>query len=145
MMSAFAAMGRQVIGVDSNVLVRFLTRDDEKQYQAAAWLLQQAPDRGVFLSLIVLVEVNWVLQRIYKRHRDEVLGTLDDLLDARVFKIEDRARVARAISMARSTRADFSDALIALGNEAQGCESTATFDIVALDIPQMTRVEAAAS
>lgn len=129
-----------MIGVDSNVLVRFLTRDDEVQFEVAAALLGKAPDRSVFLSLIVLVEVNWVLLRVYKRPRSEVLSTLDDLLDSRVFAIEERARVIRAISLARSTRADFADALIALGNEAQGCQGTATFDIDALDIPQMVAV-----
>jgi predicted nucleic-acid-binding protein len=133
-----------VIGVDSNVLVRFLTRDDEAQYGAAARLFARAPDRSIFLSVIVLVEVNWVLQRVFKRSRSEVLRTLDDLLDSSVFTIEDRARVVRAISLARSTRADFPDALIALGNEAIGCQGTATFDIDALDIPQMVPVEAAA-
>lgn len=143
MTSAYAATGREMIGVDSNVLIRFLTRDDEEQYEAAAALLGQAPDRSVFLSLIVLVEVNWVLLRVYRRPRSEVLSTLDDLMDSRVFAIEERARVIRAISLARSTRADFSDALIALGNETQGCDNTATFDIDALDIPQMIAVEEA--
>ena len=143
MTSAYAATDREMIGVDSNVLIRFLTRDDEEQYEAAAGLLGQAPDRSVFLSLIVLVEVNWVLLRVYKRSHSEVLGTLDDLMDTRVFAIEERARVIRAISLARSTRANFSDALIALGNEAQGCDNTATFDIDALDIPQMIAVEEA--
>lgn len=129
-----------MIGVDSNVLIRFLTRDDEQQFEVAAALLGQAPDRSIFLSLIVLVEVHWVLLRVYKRPRSDVLSTLDDLLDSRVFAVEERARVIRAISLARSTRADFSDALIALGNEAQGCRNTATFDADALDIPQMVAV-----
>lgn len=132
-----------MIGVDSNVLIRFLTRDDEQQFEVAAALLGQAPDRSIFLSLIVLVEVHWVLLRVYKRPRSDVLSTLDDLLDSRVFAVEERARVIRAISLARSTRADFSDALIALGNEAQGCRNTATFDADALDIPQMVAVEEA--
>ena len=130
-----------MIGVDSNVLIRFLTRDDEVQYEAAARLLDQAPDRGLYLSLIVIVEVNWVLRRVYKRPRSEVLDTLDNLMDARQFTIEERTRVIRAISIARSTRADLSDALIALGNEAEGCRHTATFDVDAFDIPQMVSVE----
>ena len=142
-MSVYVAMGCRMIGIDSNILVRFLTRDDDIQYKAAVRLLELAPDRGLFLSLIVLVEVNWVLRRAYKRPRSEVLNTLDDLMDARQFAIEERTRVIRAISIARSTRADFSDALIALGNEAQGCQHTATFDVDAFDIPQMVSVEEA--
>src|SRR5262249_18542596 len=139
---ASAVMGRDVIGVDSNVLVRFVTRDDEKQYDQASRFFANANDRGLFLSIIVLVEVNWTLQRVYKRARKEVLQTLDDLVHTRQFVIEDRDNVVRAIAVARSTRADFSDALIALRNEVEGCAQTATFDRDALDIEQMKQVGA---
>ena len=133
-------MERRVLGVDSNILVRFLTRDDEEQYAAASRLLEKAEDGGLFLSLIVLVEVNWVLLRVYRRPRAEVLQILDDLMDARQFVVEERARAIQAIALARTTRADFSDALIALGNEAEGCDRTTTFDNDALDIEQMMHV-----
>jgi predicted nucleic-acid-binding protein len=105
--------------------------------------MERAADRSLFLSLIVLVEINWVLRRVYKRSRPDVLRTLDELMDARQFTIEERARVIRAIAAARSTRADFSDALIALGHDAQGCRRTATFDVDALDLEQMMHVEKA--
>jgi predicted nucleic-acid-binding protein len=133
-------MERRVLGVDSNILVRFLTRDDKEQYAVASRFLKEAEDGSLFLSLIVLVEINWVLQRVYKRPRAEVLQTLDDLMDARQFAIEERTRAIRAIALARTTRADFSDALIALGNEAEGCHRTTTFDNDALDIEQMMHV-----
>jgi predicted nucleic-acid-binding protein len=120
-----------------------LTRDDDAQFAAASRLLEQAVDRSLFLSLIVLVEINWVLLRVYRRSKRDVLESLDNLMDARQFKIEERARVIRAIALARSTHADFSDALIALGNAAQGCQRTATFDVDALDLEQMVHVEKA--
>lgn len=130
-----------MLGLDSNVLIRFLTRDNEEQFVVASRLLEQAIDRSLFLSQIVLVEINWVLRRVYGHQRADVLQILDDLMDARQFTIEDRERVVQAIALARSTRADFSDALIALGNEARGCRRTATFDIDALEVEQMIRVE----
>jgi predicted nucleic-acid-binding protein len=136
-------MGRHVLGVDSNILIRFLTRDDEEQYAVANRLLEQASDRSLFLSLIVLVEINWVLRRAYKRPRLDVLRALDDLVDARQFACEERTRVIRAIALAKATGADFSDALIALGNEAQGCTRTATFDVDALGIEQMLAADEA--
>jgi predicted nucleic-acid-binding protein len=140
MTSAFAAMEHDVLGVDSNILIRFLTRDDEEQFAAASQFLEQAADRSLFVSLIVLVEINWVLRRVYKRAKLDVLQTLDELTDARQLVVEERARVIRAIDLARTTRADFSDALIALGHEAGGCRRTATFDVDALDLEQMIAV-----
>jgi len=136
-------MGRVVFGLDSNVLLRFLTRDDERQFAAASRLLDLAADQSLFVSLIVLVEVNWVLLRVYKRPKLDVLRTLDELMDARQLIIEERGRVIHAIALARSTKADFSDALIALGAEAQGCQRTATFDVDALDLEQMVAVSSA--
>lgn len=132
---------RGVLGVDSNILVRFLTEDDSAQFAVARRFLEQAAEGSLFLSLVVLVEINWVLRRVYKRRKAEVLDALDELVDSRQFSVEERTRVVRAISLARSTRADFSDALIALGNEVMGCERTATFDVDALDIGQMVHVE----
>jgi predicted nucleic-acid-binding protein len=133
-------MERVVLGVDSNVLVRFFTRDDEKQFQQAARLFEGAKDRGLFLSVIVLVEVNWTLCRVYRRPRKDVLQTLEDLAHTRQFVIEDRDNVLEAIHFARATKVDFSDALIALRNEVEGCTATATFDRNALDLAQMTFV-----
>lgn len=142
MTRASGAMEHDVFGVDSNVLVRFFTRDDEEQFRQAAQFFEGAKDRSLFLSVIVLVEVNWTLRRGYKRARKDVLQTLEDLVHTRQFVIEDRDNVARAIAIARTTKADFSDTLIALRNEVGGCERTATFDHDALDIEQMVQVGA---
>lgn len=132
-----------MLGVDSNVVLRYLTRDDKTQFAAASDLFGRARDRSLFLSLVVMVEVSWVLRRVYKIAASDVLRTLDDLIDARQFVVEERPRVIQAIAMARATRADFADALIALGNEAHGCERTVTFDVDALDLKQMMAVSEA--
>ncbi|MEO6015606.1 MAG: type II toxin-antitoxin system VapC family toxin [Devosia sp.] len=131
-----------MLGVDSNVLIRFFTRDDEKQFEQASRVFDRAADHTLFLSVIVMVEVNWALRRGYKRARNDVLQTLEDLVQTRQFVIEDRENVISAIAIARATKADFSDALIALRNEVNGCSETATFDHDALDIGQMTQVGA---
>lgn len=139
-MHAYAAMERVVLGVDSNVLVRFFTRDDEKQFQQAAKFFGRAKDRSLFLSVIVLVEVTWTLRRVYKRPQEDVLQTLENLVHTRQFLVEDRDTVVEAIRLAGATKADFSDALIALRNEVEGCTRTVTFDHDALDLGQMTSV-----
>jgi len=136
----FAASERHVLGVDSNVLVRFFTRDDQKQFEQANRLFERAQDHSLWLSVIVLVEVNWTLRRVYKHRVADVLQALEDLVHTRQFVIEDRENVTRAIAIARATRADFSDALVALRNDVDGCPQTATFDRDALDIEQMTPV-----
>ncbi len=140
MMTASGNMEADVLGIDSNILVRFLTKDDEVQFEHASRLLGQAEDRSLFLGVIVLVEVNWTLRSVYQRPAKEVLRTLEDLVDARQFTVEDRDEVVRAIGIARDTGTDFSDALIALRNEGIGCTRTATFDRRALRIEQMTSV-----
>lgn len=129
-----------MLGIDSNVLVRFFTRDDEKQFQQAVRLFERAKDRSFFISVIVLVEVNWTLRRAYKRPQMDVLQTLEDLVHTRQFVIEDRDNVLNAIRLGRVTKADFSDALIALRNEVDGCTRTATFDHNALELEQMMSV-----
>lgn len=131
-----------MLGIDSNVLVRFFTRDDEKQFDQAKRFFERAQDRTLFLSVIVLVEMNWTLRRVYRRARMDVLQTLEDLAHTRQFVIEDRDNVLRAIALARTTRADFSDALIALRHAVDGCSQTVTFDHEALDIEQMAQVGA---
>lgn len=132
-----------MLGVDSNVLLRFLTGDNKAEQAEAARLIGSAERGGLFLNSIVLVEVHWLLRRAFKRSKEEVLQALDDLVDSRQFTIEERERVIRAIAIARSSRADFTDAMIALGNEAAGCDRTATFDVDALDIVPMILVKEA--
>jgi predicted nucleic-acid-binding protein len=139
-MRASGTTERDVLGIDSNVLVRFFTRDEEKQFAQASRLFEQAADRSLFLSVIVLVEVNWTLRRVYKHPAKDVLQTLEDLVHTRQFVTEDREKVMQAIAVARMTNTDFSDALIALRNEVDGCPQTATFDINAFRIEQMTAV-----
>ena len=139
-MSASETTERNVLGIDSNILVRFFTRDDAEQFEQASRLLEQAKDRSLFLSVIVMVEVNWTLRRVYKQPAKNVLQTLEDLVHTRQFVVEDRDNVVKAIALARRANTDFSDALIALRNEADGCRQTATFDRDAIRIEQMMPV-----
>ena len=117
-------------GLDTNVLVRFLVRDDEAQFQRAARLIDElsAADEEARLDLIVLCELVWVLRTGYGRSRAEIGSALEALLDAAPFAIEERDLVRQAVERFRSGKGDFADYVIGLRNQRAGCTDTLTFD-----------------
>jgi predicted nucleic-acid-binding protein len=120
-----------VIGADTNVVLRFLVRDDELQAERSARVIRQAVARRepIVLNSIVLVEMVWVLGSSYKYSRAEIAAALDDMLDADGFDIADRDAVRAAVEDYRTTKADFADALIGRLNQRAGCRDTLTFDL----------------
>jgi predicted nucleic-acid-binding protein len=120
-----------VNGLDTNVLVRFLTADEPLQSGAARRLVESAEIHGerLHISTLVLAELVWVLRGArYARSRSEIADALDALLDATVFEIQDRDLVRRAASSFRNGPADFSDYLIGQLDRRAGCTATLTFD-----------------
>jgi len=118
-----------VIGLDTNVLVRFLTQDDPAQAaQATALIATLTEDRPGFLSREVMLETVWVLYGSYTYSRMEIADALSAVLEAREFVVEDPSRVARALERYRQGGAGFADHMIALAGEAVGCETVMTFD-----------------
>ncbi len=118
-------------GIDTNVLVRYLTDDDPKQSPLARELIQGAEDEGerLYINTIVVCELCWTLRgKRYGYDRPTIAAALVKMLDARVFEFESRSLVARATEAYRLGRADFADYLIGLANDRAGCEKTATFD-----------------
>ena len=125
-----------MIGLDSNVLVRYLAQDDAAQSAKATRLIEGELNQRQpgFISLIVLVETCWVLKRLYGATPTELRETVNDLLDARQFSVERRPLVARALArlakltVSTAATADIADALIAEIAADAGCERTVTFD-----------------
>jgi predicted nucleic-acid-binding protein len=118
-----------MIGLDTNVLVRYLTLDDPVQSPAAIELidsLSQA-DPG-FISLIVMVELVWVLESSYRFQKDRVKSVLEALLRSQDLVIERTDVVWQALRSFAASRADFSDCLIERCSDAAQCAYTATFD-----------------
>ena len=116
-------------GVDTNVLVRFLVRDDPEQARKATeFLVAQcsAEDPGL-VNHIVLCELVWVLGNSYAYPREAVVRALDGILEAVQLSIPDRSDVRLAI-IEFQEGADFADALIGLVNLRLGCRATVTFD-----------------
>ncbi len=113
-------------GLDTNILVRYLTQDDPTQFAAALRLLNR---KGAvfFVSNLVLVEMDWVLSNAYQWTREEVAETLARLLTVHNLVFEDEGAIRAALKAVR-LGADLSDGLIAIVAEQRGCENLATFD-----------------
>jgi len=119
-----------MIGLDTNVLVRYLVRDDEKQVEEVERWLRESEAEGepLHLDVIVLCEMVWVLTSVYQRERDEIAMALGELMKAEQLSIADRHLVHRALKQYRIGPGDFSDYLIGERNLAAGCRATKTFD-----------------
>lgn len=116
-------------GLDTNVLLRPLTRDDPHQAAVVETFLREVEAQGerFFVSVIVLCETCWAL-RGYGYSRSEIAATLDKLLATALFEIQDRELVRRALAQYRQGRADFADYLIGWQSRQAGCADTVTFD-----------------
>jgi predicted nucleic-acid-binding protein len=119
-----------VIGIDTNVLVRYLTNDEPEMVDRAERLLERecTPDRLGFINLIVLCEVVWVLRAHYRFACEQIAAAIDALLRAPLLAVEHDDLVQRALHDYRTGKVDFADALTGLLNWRAGCEATATFD-----------------
>jgi predicted nucleic-acid-binding protein len=119
-----------VIGLDTNVLVRYLTQDQPAQAARAEAAILRATAGGgrCAISPVVLCELVWVLTGAYKTPKADVLAALDGILTTEAFEIIDRPVIAEAVEAYRLGRADFSDFVIGLTDLAAGCTETVTFD-----------------
>ena len=119
-----------MIGLDTNVLLRYLIKDDEDQGERAARVIRQASVRGepVFIGPVVLCEMVWVLESRYGFGKPEILRTLTAILEADGFDVANRNVLRAAVDDYRSHKSDFADCLIGRTNEAAGCRDTVTFD-----------------
>ena len=119
-----------MIGLDTNVLVRYLVEDDEQQAAKAAALIEDAVQRGekLFVASIVLCQVVWVLKVAYGRTRGDITKALGAILRTAQFVIHDIESAYRALVCYESGPGDFADYLIAEKAVEAGCEKLATFD-----------------
>jgi predicted nucleic-acid-binding protein len=126
-----------MLGVDTNVLVRFLVRDDEPQFEKARKLIKRevAAGRSVFVSQLVLLETEWVLRSRYSLPKNLIIETISSLLNATDVQIEDESAIEEALFSWRDANVDFADCLIGARNRRLGCRATATFDVKASKLP----------
>lgn len=117
-------------GLDTNVVVRYLTQDDPVQAQKATQVIEEGVDQGevFYLTSIVLCELVWVLEDAYDYSRRDIETVLDRILRTAQFRFDHKEQLWLALYDYRAGPADFSDYLIGrLGTQA-GCAETLTFD-----------------
>jgi len=123
-----------VIGLDTDVVVRFLAQDDEVQSLIATRLIARlSRERPGFISSVVLAEITWVLSRAYKTSRDDIATAVEGLLRSAELIVENADAAYRALAMYQaSTSAEYADALIAQIAALAGASETVTFDRAAV-------------
>jgi predicted nucleic-acid-binding protein len=124
-----------MIGLDTNVVIRFLAQDDEAQSRIATRLMARLTrDQPGFISAIVLAEITWVLSRAYKASREEIGAAVEGLLRSAELAFENAPAAYRALGRYQAARsAEYADALIVETAALAGAKETATFDIRAAD------------
>ncbi len=127
-----------MIGLDTNVLVRLVIDDDAEQAALARSSVRDAVASGqrCFVNRIALVEFVWVLESVFRLDRHGICDLLDAILGNDDLSVEDPEMVQDALNRYRASAADFADALIAIGNHAEGCTTTLTFDRKAARLPE---------
>jgi predicted nucleic-acid-binding protein len=126
-----------MLGIDTNVLLRFLVRDDEGQFEKARKLIRRevAAGRRVFVNQLVLMESEWVLRSRYVVPKNQIIEAISGLLDAADIQFEDEQSIEEALFMWKDTAADFADCLIGAKNRRLGCRATVSFDVKASQLP----------
>lgn len=119
-----------MIGLDTNVLVRFLVRDNEEQFERARRLIKReiGSKEAVLISHLVLLETEWVLRSRYDLLKAEIVAAISSLLETIELQFEDEASIEEALFTWKDSTAEFADCLINACHRRLGCRATATFD-----------------
>ena len=126
-----------MLGIDTNVLVRFLVRDNDIQFEKSRKLIKReaAAGRQVFVNQLVLMETEWVLRSRYAVSKTQIIEAISSLLNATDVQFEDEPAIEEALFIWKDATADFADCLIGAKNRRMGCRATATFDEKASKLP----------
>ena len=116
--------------LDTNVLVRFLVRDDERQAKIIYRIFKQAESNKevLFVPMLVVFEIALVLESVYRIPRQEILDSINELILMPILEFEAQSVILSFVSLARETKIDLSDLLIAHSAKLSGCECALTFD-----------------
>ena len=117
-------------GLDTNVLVRYLVKDDKYQSEKASDAVKKVASSGgtCFINHIVLCELVWVLESAYGYPKEEIVNVIEKILITKQFEIESKDIARQALHDYRIGNGDFADYLIGRTNHARGCDATLTFD-----------------
>lgn len=119
-----------MIGIDTNILVRYLTQDEPEQAKIVENIFNKyaTTSQSVFINNIVICELIWVLERGYKYGKESIIEVIKLILSTKEFCFENQKLLWSALSQYSQKKLDFSDALIGEINKNSGCVNTLTFD-----------------
>jgi predicted nucleic-acid-binding protein len=126
-----------MIGLDTNILVRYLTQDDPVQAHQATEVIEQRLTEAEpgFISMVAMVEMVWVLGRYYRFASEQIANVIERILQAETLVVEGERDVFAAMTALRDGRGEFADALIGALSANAGCSRVLTFDRRALRLP----------
>lgn len=128
-----------MIGLDTNVIVRYIMQDDGKQSPLATHLIESlSAEEPGFIPLVSMVELGWVLLSAYGLDRGQLIEAFTGLLRTKELVVERAEIVWQALRLLQGTNADFADCLIACSASSAGCARTMTFDRGAAKCAGMT-------
>ena len=130
-----------MIGLDTNVLIRYITQDDVSQSKKATALIEnQLSEKHLgYITLITIIEIIWVLESCYSQKKTVLIDVIESLIKTKQFLIERADIVHLALKAYERGYGDFSDAVIAALCKDSGCIETVTFDKKALSVG-MTKI-----
>ena len=118
-----------MIGLDTNVLVRYIAQDDAKQSPKATRLIESfSADAPGYVSIVSVIELVWVLTGCYSSSKSEICEVLETLLRTKEIVVANADTVWKALRLFKAGKADFADCLIECTANEAGCSYTATFD-----------------
>ncbi|MGA3370197.1 MAG: type II toxin-antitoxin system VapC family toxin [Terracidiphilus sp.] len=119
-----------MIGLDTNVLLRYLAQDDPTHSPRATEIVERrlTEEEPGFVSLVSILEVAWVLKSLFKRTRQEIANDIEMLLAADTLEVQNEQEVYYAVVSLRNGIGSFEDALIGALGDWRGCSATLTFD-----------------
>ena len=131
-----------MIGLDTNVLVRYIMQDEAKQAAKATKLIEglTAKEPG-FIAIVSVVELVWVLSSFYGKDRAQIVQALDVILRSKQLVVDQAEHVVRALRAYAAGNADFADCLIERTAVAAGSIRTMTFDLAASKTAGMTLIQ----
>lgn len=133
-----------MIGIDTNILVRYLTRDDDKQSTDVLSFLNQysGDESSIYINNVVLCEIIWVLESAYEYSKQEISNALKLILQTPEFAFENHTTIVKVLYEYEQTNSvDFADILISYTNADKGCSVTYSLDKKAISAGYFRNLE----
>jgi predicted nucleic-acid-binding protein len=127
------------IGLDTNLLVRYITNDNPEQANKVEDLFDSlSNDSTLVINQVVSAELDWVLTHVYDYSKEDFLKVIDQIFATQKITFSNPILVKEACSLYSKSKADFADCYLGIINADSGCETTYTFDKKASELAHFT-------